>query len=52
MSKGKKTGGRTKKNSEGRRIRFTPTQQALEIYDAWDQKAANLNQAILQFNKK
>lgn len=50
MSKKIKTGGRTKKNSTSRRISFTPSQQALDIYQTWDKKAASLDQAILQFS--
>jgi hypothetical protein len=50
MSKRKKTGGRTKKNSTSRRISFTPSQAALDIYEAWEKKAASLDQAILQYS--
>jgi putative DNA primase/helicase len=49
MSRGKKTGGRTKKNSESRRISFVPSQQALNIYAEWGSKTSNLDKAIIHF---
>lgn len=47
--KGKKTGGRVKKNNEGKRIFHTPSQQALDHYNAWDEKAKNLDLAIINY---
>ena len=50
--KGKKTGGRTKKNSSSRRINYVPTQRALDIYDSWPHKANLLDQAIIEFHER
>lgn len=51
MDQTKRTGGRTKKNSDSRRITFTPSQKALEVYLSWPQskKSETLDNAILQF---
>lgn len=45
---GHKTAGRKAKNKEGVRITFTPSQEALNIYNSWDNKASNLDKAIIQ----
>lgn len=50
--KGKKTGGRVKRNSAGKdggsvRIYHTPSQQALETYNSWSKKSENLDRAII-----
>lgn len=46
-----KTGGRKPKNKEGVRITFTPSQEALNIYNSWDNKASNLDKAIITIGK-
>jgi len=45
-----KTGGRKPKNKEGVRITFTPSQEALIIYNSWDNKASNLDKAIINLS--
>lgn len=49
---GHKTAGRKPKNKEGVRITFTPSQEALNIYNSWDNKASNLDKAIVEFASK
>jgi hypothetical protein len=50
--KGKKTGGRTPKNSEKRKITFVPSNEALKIYNGWEKKAETLDRAIVNYQNK
>lgn len=53
--KGKKTGGRTRKNFEGeksKRIHHTPSQEALDAYKTWPEKSENMDQAIIEHTKR
>lgn len=43
-----KTGGRKRKNETNTKITFKPSQEALNIYNSWDNKASNLDKAIIQ----
>ena len=44
-----KTGGRKPKNKQGVRITFTPSQEALDIYNSWKSKASSLDKSIVNF---
>jgi len=52
--KGKKTGGRVRRNEGGeksKRIFHTPSQAALDAYTSWPNKAQSLDRAIIEFNQ-
>lgn len=52
MSKGKKTGGRVRRNAQGIRLHHTPSQEALDAYNTWGDKAKTLDKAIISYNIK
>jgi len=49
--KGRKTGGRVAKNSERKKITFTPSQEALDKYRTWVTKVKSLDEAIIKYNE-
>lgn len=49
--KGRKTGGRVRKNRDLKKITFTPSQAALEVYNKWPNKSQSLDLAIINFNE-
>lgn len=44
--------GQKKKNNNTRRITFNPSQDVLDIWDSWDNKTVNVENAIRQFNEQ
>lgn len=52
MSKGgaRAGAGRKRKNDQKRHINFRPSNEALAVYDSWQNKSETLDKAIINYN--